>query len=1396
LAAVNGPASVVVSGDEDACLEIGRHWAAAGRRVRRLTVSHAFHSPLMEPMQARFAAELSGVTFAEPALDHVTDLAGLGVTTGWSEPAYWVEQIRRPVMFQAVVERLHERGTNAFVEIGPRPVLSAMVRDSLPDDDAGALVTALHRKGRPEPLAVAGCVAELFVGGTSVDWSPFTAGGRPVDLPTYAFDRRGGWLTADASADFASAGLRKAAHPMLRMAVDVGGDGVVATGRLSVADLPWLGEHRMGGALIVPGTAMLDLVLDVAAQAGCELVEELTFETPMALPAEGDLLVQLVLGGGESRTVRVYSRTDDVAEWTRHASGTVTAAAARPAGDTDWAAAWPPAGAVAEPFDDEAYERLAERGYNYGEPFRAVRGVWRRGDEIFAEVTGDRGLDVAGYGLHPVLLDAALHPYVLTGDPGELRLPFQFQNVRLAATGATTLRVRLAPTSPDTLAVQAADSAGAPVLEVEALAVRAVPAGFRPAAAGQNPLFGIEWEDVPVTPGGEQPSVCLTDGSLTDVTGRPDVIVLAVPADADPLDATGRVLEALQRWHASETLSDSRLVVVTERAVVTAPGELPATVGVSAVWGLVRVALVEFPGRVVLADVDGGEGWLAGVVAAVGAGLSQVAVRGGRLRVPRLVRGGGGGLAVPAGGSWLLRSTGGGTFDGLALVAGDAGSRRLAGGEVRVAVRAAGVNFRDVVVALGMVAGLEGLGGEGAGVVLEVGAEVTGLVPGDRVFGLLPDAFGPVAVVDARLVARVPEGWTFAQAASVPIVFLTAYYGLVELAGLRAGQRVLVHAAAGGVGMAAVQLARHLGARVFATASPGKWHVLRGQGFAEAELASSRTVEFERRFTGGVDVVLNSLAGEFIDASLRLLSAGGRFIEMGKTDIRPAREVARQYPGVSYQAFDLPDAGPDLIARMFDQILRLFAAGRLRLLPKVCFDVRRAPDALRYLSQARHIGKVVLTVPATVSSADAAADPGAVLITGGTGALGRLVATHLVEQHGARRLVLAARRGGDAPGMAEFTAALRRHGADVRVVACDVADRDQVHQLVAGIDRLDTVIHTAGVLDDAAIVNLDRDRLRTTWAAKADAAWWLHEATTGHDLSRFILFSSIAATLGSPGQGNYAAANAYLDALATWRHQHGQPATAIAWGLWHTPTSAMTGHLTDTDTARLARTGITPMSPDHALTLLDAALTTDQPTTIAATIELSGAATELSDTATLPPMLRGLAPGARRRAQAQTRYDEPGLHDRLAALSGVDRLRAVEDLVRQQASIVLAQGSAEAVDPEQPFREAGFDSLTSVELRNRLSGITGLQLAATVIFDHPTPRRLAEHLERELAPAAEDPLAEVERLLDAGIARPGLAELLRRYLDRLSPGSSGEGSLDAASDEELFELIDGAQRKG
>src|SRR6202161_4713856 len=578
----------------------------------------------------------------------------------------------------------------------------------------------------------------------------------------------------------------------------------------------------------------------------------------------------------------------------------------------------------------------------------------------------------------------------------------------------------------------------------------------------------------------------------------------------------------------------------------------------------------------------------------------------------RCHRGGTGGWGVaqagrPRGWRWRVRrgrygrleAADRGTLEGWAQAStGERGGLREAG-QVRVDVRAAGVNFLDVFVALGLGPGHgRGLGAEGAGVVTATGPGADGLNVGDAVMGILPGAFGPVAVTDHRLLVRTPDGWSFAEAATVPVAFATAYYALVDLAGLRAGESVLIHAAAGGVGMAAVQIARHLGAELYATASPAKWEVLAAAGLDREHIASSRDLDFEEAFrsaTGGsgLDVVLDCLRGEFVDASLRLLAAGGRFVEMGKADIRdPDQAAAAAGHPVSYQAFDLMDAGPERIAQILAELGGLFASGVLSALPRTVFDVRQARAALRWMSQGGHTGRIVLSSPQPLQ------EDGSVLVTGGTGALGALTARHLATTHHVRRLILVSRRGPHAPGAAALAAGLAALGAHATVTACDVADRGALEALLADIPAahaLTGVVHAAGVLDDALIGSLTAERADGVLAAKADAAWHLHELTRDLDLGMFALFCSAGGVVGRRGEGSYAAANAFLDALAGYRQARGLAGVSVAWGLWEAA-SQMVGQ----SAARVTARGVSGLSAAKALALLDAALERGPPTGVAA----------------------------------------------------------------------------------------------------------------------------------------------------------------------------------------------------
>ncbi len=720
--------------------------------------------------------------------------------------------------------------------------------------------------------------------------------------------------------------------------------------------------------------------------------------------------------------------------------------------------------------------------------------------------------------------------------------------------------------------------------------------------------------------------------------------------------------------------------------------------------------------------------------------------------------------------------------------------RPLEPGEVRLGLRSSGVNFHDVLTALGHPSDYD-VGVEGSGVVLEVADDVLEFAPGDRVMGQFFGA-GPVVVVDHRRIACVPSGWSYAQAAAVPAVFLTAYYALAHVARVSAGERVLVHAATGGVGMAAVQLAKHWGLDVYATASPGKWEVLRSMGFDDDHIANSRTLEFEQKFSGGNRRGRHGRRTRLPERRIRRCIAAApaarRAIHRDwakQTSETPARWRRGIRAFSIERSISSRTSLRNCLSEMLGELVKLFETGELRPLPLRSWDIRQASDAYRFLSRARHVGKLVLTVPTPL-------DPeGTVLITGGTGVLGTLLARHLVTRHGARNLLLISRKGRAADGAAAIESELTELGASVRIESCDAADRDSLQALLAEIPvehPLTAVIHAAGVLDDAVFAAQTPHHLDAVLRPKIDAAWNLHELTASADLSAFVLFSSAAGVLGSAGQANYAAANAFLDGLAQHRRQQGLPGVSMAWGWWAQATG-MTGHLDERDRARMSRSGFVPMSSADGLALFDAALRQARSFVMPAQFDL---ATIRSHSAVggLPPMFRGLIRAARRTAESAAAVERSSdLRHRLAAMSTSEREHELLDIVRSNAAAVLGHDSGDAVGADQEFKELGFDSLGAVEFRNRLKSATGLKLPTTAVFDHPTSTALARYLARALdTDGGADPRGSGKRAGRTGLlAVDGLSTRHRRGRCTLSgspdrtgsrprpPGWHGESGADA-----------------
>lgn len=1066
IASVNGPRSVVISGAEDSVLAVAAGFEARGRRAVRLRVSHAFHSPLVEPMLGEFVDVARELTFRPPRIPLVSTVTGrLAEPAELCSPEYWARHARQPVRFADAVRLLADDGVSAYLELGPGPVLTVAATDCLTDaSTSGAVLAVATRGGAPEPETLLSAVGRLHVAGAGVDWTAVYAGSgaRRVDLPTYAFQRQRYWLDAPRPAAAEAGALLSPAFPVPDT------ERTVLTGLLSPAAHPWLADHVVAGRVIVPATVFVEMAVRAGDETGCGAVEDLVMLSPLALPGSAGVRVQVVVGAQDDsgrRPVDIYSRPEaspeDSAEdapWTRNVSGQL----GRGRTSEGEPIPWPPRDAEAVDLTD-AYAALADAGLAYGPAFRGVGAVWRRGDDVFAEVRlpASHTAEAGRFGIHPALFDAALHAPLLAApaDAGTVRVPFAWSGVSLHATGATQVRVRVTSTGPDTVSLTLADPSGRLVARVDSLSTRELPAdgADRADTAGdiaddivRRSLLRPEWGalELPVDTDARGCAVRGPDELnlaefLPGAVNPEFVAVTAVAAGAsvsDPPAAvhelTGRVLTALQDWQDDPGAAGSRLVVVTRDAT----GPVPDLAG-AAVWGLVRTAQSELPGRVVLVDVDGRPESLRMLPSAVATGEPQLRVRDGKVTVPRLA-------------------------------------------------------------AVGDVAG----------------------------------------------------------------------------------------------------------------------------------------------------------------------------------------------PGAAFGA------------------------------------------------------------------------DGTVLITGGTGALGAELARHLVAEHGVRHLLLTGRRGPQAPGAEELRHELAKLGAEqVGVVACDAADRAALAEVVGSCEPpLTAVVHAAGVLDDGVLDSLTSERMAAVLRPKADAAWNLHELTRGMSLSAFVLFSSVSGLLGRAGQGNYAAANSFLDALAQRRAAEGLPTLSLAWGPWE-HADGMAGEQPRQRPQRPdPHDVLVPLSTQQGLALFDAALCSTEP--VLAPILLDRAALR-SGAGRLPAPLRGLVRQHRPTAAASASGSagspgqmlEPGAwRKRLSRVSPGEREAALVELLRADVAAVLGYSNADALPAGKNLADLGFDSLTAVQIRNRLSMALGLRLSAAVVFEHRTAEELARHLLGPLdgEPAAAAAPEATQALKAPGIERP------------------------------------------
>jgi 8-amino-7-oxononanoate synthase len=1451
IAAINGPQSIVISGAQATVDAIVAELETEGIKTKPLQVSHAFHSPLMEPMLAEFAQVASEIAYARPRMSIISNLTGDLIGAEIATPEYWCLHVRQPVKFAASMETLQRQDYRVFLEIGPKPVLLGMGRTCLPEGDHLWLPSL--RPGQLDWQQMLQTLGTLYLHNADVDWAGFEQdyARQWVDLPTYPFQRQRYWWADEElkagskSPSVLAPSTQQMLHPLLGFQLPLAGTSELRyESQLSARSPAYLQDHCVLQQPVLPASAYVEMAAAAAVQVFQDSpwqIEDIAIEQPLLLHDKdrSTIQIQLTPEGLSSYGFQIFSlpRELDPAQpaSVRHATGKIVFCQNSA----------PPEASALEQIQADCpeaieitayYRQLQTRGLHYGPSFQGIQQLWRGEHQALGRIQlpQTQVTEANGYTLHPALLDACFQVLGAADlDRHETFLPVGLARLQVfsrAAHDAVWCHVQLRAFDAAQICadLDLFDAAGVKVAALEGFTLRSVKRRMlqrllEQAVDFKQWLYEIIWQPSPraalpaketlegrspktwlifadaqgvgaqlsrqLQAQGESCLLAFADTRFERVDAQTYRVNPANPEDfrllfqdilsgesslagvvhlwslaespeppsstadlnASQLQGCGSALHLVQALGQASFSESPRLWLVTQGAQSMGAADPTPQMQQSSLWGLGRTIALEYPDlHCVRLDLDSSPNNWDAIMTDLRwpDGEDQIAYRQGDRHVARLVRhepSQNGPLQRPDSAAFALKISSYGILENLMLAP---SSRRAPGrGEVEIQVEAAGLNFRDVLNALGMLQaylaqmGLTNaadvpFGGECAGRVVALGEGVEGLKIGDEV--IAANAIGSMAsfvTVPAQCVVCKPEHLSAAEAATVSTAFLTAYYGLHHLAKIQAGDRVLIHAAAGGVGQAAVQLAQRAGAQVFATASPAKWDFLHAMGVEQT--FNSRTLEFAAEILAltdgqGVDIVLNSLNGDFIPKNLEVLASNGRFIEIGKLGIWEESEVRAQRADVSYFPFDLLEVSlqnPALFTSMLRDLIQAFDLRQLQPLPHQVFPIEEAVSAFRHMAQAKHRGKVVLSVAEHPPTKGIVQDDSTYLVTGGMGALGLQLAYWLVEQ-GAKTLVLTG-RSVPSESAQQVIERLEQKGVQVRAIQADIAQPSDVQALFKTIEEslppLRGVVHAAGLLEDGVLQGQTWERFERVMAPKVAGAWNLHTQSLDLPLDFFVCFSSVAALLGSPGQGNYAAANAFMDGLTHHRRSLGLPGLSLNWGPWGG--AGMAAELNDRDAARLALSGITPLDPDLALEALEAMLTQDAPQIGVVNIEWAKFLDQISN-GTVPPFLEQVASAVEAGAQSYSAF-----RLQLDAAPVEERLALLTQHVQSQIAKVMGLSSPEEVELDRSFTDLGMDSLMGMEMKSRLQASLNCSFPITLAMDYPTVGSLIAYIDREVLSA-------------------------------------------------------------
>ncbi|MDA2892508.1 SDR family NAD(P)-dependent oxidoreductase [Mycolicibacterium sp. BiH015] len=1391
--AYNGP-NTVLSGPGEDLEQIVERFGGEGIRCTWLQTSHAFHSELLDPVLDEFESYAAQLEFAVPTMPLVCNRTG-AVLTAQSplDAQYWRRHSRQPVQFAEGVRTIAALGCSVLMEIGPQPVLTGAAAQVWPEHLPPPRAIASLRKSVGDRRQIADALAAAYVSGHRPDFAALhQQPGHRVELPTYPFQRRRFWPKTSGVALDGPVG-----SGILGSAKELASGDSVYTSRLSVKSQPWLSDHVIYGTVVVPGATYAAMALaavgtpahakDVFFYEPIILPEKSSREVQLTLhPLES-----------AQWKFQVHSRPygESGAEWSLNAEGTVVAGAEDRPEQEDTEPVDDVLERLNRMRPQELFETFADLELAWGPTWSgSLKSLWLGDGEAIGDIlVGPELAEQLGTEpMHPVLMDLCTgvafpaFPALLAAEQGvnDLFLPLRYGQVSLREKMPRRFYCRAKwhdsalDSETQVFDLDFLDRDGQRLGGISEFTVKRAPREALLRGLGGDAtrlLYTLGWHEVPPTPAdgatvsgtwlvagfdelaGLVPGCIPADRTtnpellgklLTDAKERglpfsgvvwrpgPPGVSESTTDVAARIDAEiANLLSAVHTVASGSVTLPGGLWIVTERAVATESGE-PVDPVQAALWGFGRTTINEEPAlRAKLVDSDGTPEAVQVLADLLATPVDEpeLAVRQGKLLASRLLPWARSGhLTVPRGGDYVLAPTERGAIDNLRLTETDVPPPDE--GYVQVRVEAAGLNFRDVLNVLGLYPGDPGpIGGDFAGVVTQLGEGATGVEVGQRVCGSMQGAFASRFNVPAQFLAPIPDGVSAVEAATIPAAALTVRLAF-DWAQLKPGDKVLIHAASGGVGLAAVQMAQRCGAEVFATASTFKRATLRRLGVKY--VYDSRTTDFADQILAdtdgaGVDVVLNSLTSEgFIEATLRATARDGRFAEIAKRDIWSTEQMTQARPDIAYEIVALDTVmftDPDRIRDLLTEVSHGLAPtdGQWQPLPAEVYPLTEARAAFRRMQQARHIGKIVVQIPNPLQPKP----DRSYLITGGLGAIGLHTATYLA-QLGAGDIVLTSRRAPEAAAQQVIDDIVERFKCRVHVFTADVGEESEV---VALLDRIRTelpplagVAHLAGVLDDALLSQQSVERFRNTMAPKAFGALYLDRLTRDDELDFFLVSSSVSSLFGSPGQANYATANALLDGLVARRRAQGLPATGINFGPWAQGGMASS----EAATANISAQGLIPLEPSAALSALAEVIAngTGQATVIKANWQR--AAKVLG--ASRPPILDLVLPSAAGEVSGDSE-----LLKQLMEIPVPQRAGFVTEFLQREVQNFLRLASPPAATSR--FLDLGTDSLMAIELRNRLHSQFGgkFTINATAVFDYPTIGGLAEYLVGQL-PDAQD----------------------------------------------------------